>query len=116
MEVDMYDAGIQLDAEHHADESTLSIMTQVVNALCARGYTWDKSNEVYQAMYDLTVNGLRDHIEGLRLYLDVKDGNKEKLLDAVADVIVKGLKNLTDREGNLVQAVAELVVEAAKEG
>ena len=116
MEVDMYDAGIQLDAEHHADESTLSIMTQVVNALCARGYTWDKSNEVYQAMHDLTINGLRDHIEGLRLYLDVKDGNKEKLLDAVADVIVKGLKNLTDREGNLVQAVAELVVEAAKEG
>jgi hypothetical protein len=27
MKLNMYDAGIQLDAEHHADESTLSLMT-----------------------------------------------------------------------------------------
>lgn len=123
MEVSMHDSGIQLDAEHHADESTLSLMTQVVNALCARGYALDRSNEVYEALYNLTVENLRPHLEGLSQYLDAIDengepttGNKEALLDSIAGVILKGLQNLTDREGNLVQAVSEVVVQAAKEG
>lgn len=123
MEVSMHDSGIQLDAEHHADESTLSLMTQVVNALCARGYALDRSNEVYNALYNLTIENLRPHLEGLTKYLDAVnengdpiEGDKEALLDSIAGIILKGLQNLTDREGNLVQAISETVVQAAKEG
>jgi hypothetical protein len=54
----MYDAGIQLDAEHHADKSTLSMMTQVLNALAARGYSVNPADEVYQALRGLVKEAL----------------------------------------------------------
>lgn len=116
MEVSMHDSGIQLDAEHHADESTLSIMTQVVNALCARGYTLDDASEAYMALKALTEYGIGDHLKGLREMFDVADGNKETLQEAIADTIVKGLRSISDREGSLVEAVAEGIIQAAKDG
>jgi hypothetical protein len=67
-------------------------------------------------MKALTEYGLKDHLEGLRQLLDVPNGSKETLLDAVADTVIKGLMKLRGREGNLVQAVAENLVQAAREG
>jgi hypothetical protein len=59
MKLNMYDAGIQLNAEHHADNSTLSLMTQVLNALSARGYSFKEGDEVYSALRDLTKEALK---------------------------------------------------------
>lgn len=114
MEVPMFDSGIQLDAEHHADESTLSIMTQVVNALCARGYTLDEASDAYQAMYALTMDGLSEYKDALAELFNFK--NSDKLLDAVAHTLVKGLKRLTGREGNLAAAVSEQLMQDLAEG
>jgi hypothetical protein len=47
MVVDMRQGGIQLDKEHQADQSTLSLMTQVVAGAAAKGYTLDKSTGLY---------------------------------------------------------------------
>ena len=60
MTVNAFNWGIQLDAEHTADNSLLSLMTQVVNALGARGYTGEESNLVYKALHDLTEENLKD--------------------------------------------------------
>ena len=114
MEVSMHDSGIQLDAEHHADESTLSIMTQVVNALCARGYTLTDASEAYQAMCALTEHGIVDYMEGLEDMFTTNDGTS--LRNAVAKTVVKGLARLSDREGNLVEAVAETIIAEANSG
>jgi hypothetical protein len=35
--------GVQLDKEHHADGEDLSIMTQVLSACAARGYTQEQT-------------------------------------------------------------------------
>jgi hypothetical protein len=59
MKLGMYDAGIQLNAEHHADNSTLSLMTQVLNALSARGYSMTEGDEVYSALRELTKEALK---------------------------------------------------------
>jgi hypothetical protein len=66
MSISTKDAGIQLDAEHHADESTLSLMTQVVNALGARGYTAKQAQGVYKALQGLVSEALHDYTEGLK--------------------------------------------------
>jgi hypothetical protein len=52
--ISMNQSGIQLDKEHHADDSELSLMTQVVSACAALGYSWDNSNALYNALFKLT--------------------------------------------------------------
>lgn len=123
MSIKMLDAGIQLDAEHEADDSTISLMTQVVNALCARGYTLDECSDVYEAMLELTRISIEDYIEGISQYFSAVDpktgkplGDNTKLKDALARTIVKALSNTTSRDSNLLQAISETVVQTAKEG
>lgn len=108
------DIGIQLDAEHNADESTLSIMTQVVNALSSRGYTSEQAGEVYEAMFALTEAGINDYVEGFRQYMDDSDPTKFK--DAIISTIVKSIQNSTSRDGNLMQAVMDTLISDTKAG
>lgn len=108
------DIGIQLDAEHSADESTLSIMTQVVNALSSRGYTTDQAGEVYEAMFALTEAGINDYIEGFRKYIGTGDASKFK--NAIVSTIVKSIQNSTSRDGNLMQAIMDDLITATKTG
>ena len=46
----MYNSGIQLDKEHSADESELSLMTQVMSACASMGYTFERAQKVYEAL------------------------------------------------------------------
>lgn len=114
MNFDTNDIGIQLDAEHSADESTLSIMTQVVNALPSRGYTTKQAQEVYEAMYALTETGIEDYLDGFREYFTTKDPTKFK--DAIVTTIVKAIKNSSKNDGNLMQAIMDELIIASKEG
>lgn len=108
------DIGIQLDAEHTADESTLSIMTQVINALASRGYTTEQAGEVYEAMFALSEAGINDYVEGFEQYVDTKDASKFK--DAIISTIVKSIQNSTSRDGNLMQAVMDTLIEDSRAG
>lgn len=108
------DIGIQLDAEHNADESTLSIMTQVVNALSSRGYTSEQAGEVYEAMFALTEAGINDYVEGFKQYMDSSDSTKFK--DAIISTIVKSIQNSTSRDGNLMQAIMDTLITDTKAG
>lgn len=85
IEIDTHDAGIQLNAEHHADGSTLSLMTQVINALTARGYSVKEGSEVYTALKILVMDALKDY--------DSKDelGELIKRNDFVANLILRSL-------------------------
>jgi len=60
MRVKMRQGGIQLDKEHHANGSVLSLMTQVISAAAAKGYTITNSSGVYQALYNITKLGTKD--------------------------------------------------------
>jgi hypothetical protein len=58
----MYQAGIQLDKEHHADDSELSLMTQVISACAAKGYTLEAAIGLYDALRKSTEIGTKDHL------------------------------------------------------
>jgi hypothetical protein len=65
MNLNLCDAGVQLNAEHHSDESVLSMMTQVLNALGARGFTANEADDTYQALRGLTAISLSDYLDSI---------------------------------------------------
>ena len=95
MDVNLFNWGNQLNSEHHADDSLLSLMTQVVNALGARGYTQEEANIAYNTMYQLTKIQLQN----------VLSTDDEVSLNAVANIIINGLKNVTSADGDLMNAI-----------
>jgi hypothetical protein len=84
MRVKMRQGGIQLDKEHHADGSTLSLMTQVISAAAAKGYTITKSDKIYQALYNITKLGTKE----FRNELGKVTTDPEKFDIAVAHIIL----------------------------
>lgn len=114
MEVKMNNAGIQLDASHHADEANLSIMTQVISSLASRGFTAEQAQEVYDALSGLTEYGIRDYISAYSEYLE--SGDPEQFQNVITKTIVKALMNSSDKDGNIVQAVAQALLDKAAEG
>lgn len=104
MKVKMYQAGIQLDKEHHADNSELSLMTQVISAACANGYKPEVAKRLYNAIYSLTKVGTREFRNELG---NMITGDSTKFDQAVTGVIMKAMLNSTSSDGDLVQAIAQ---------
>lgn len=103
MKVRNDDSGIQLDKEHEADDATISMMTQVVNALCARGYTSKKATKVYEAINTLTNVVLSDYLKGFDKYLE--SGDTDEFKDAISKVITKTILTSKEQDGSLMSAV-----------
>lgn len=102
MRVKMYQAGIQLDKEHHADNSTLSLMTQVMSAAAAKGFTIDKSSKIYDALYKLSQIGTREFRDSLGNITSDPDQ-----FDAAASkIILDTILNSSPTDGNLIQNIA----------
>lgn len=114
MKIRMDYAGIQLNAEHSADEANLSIMTQVISAIASRGYTSDLAQEVYDALSRLAEFGIKDYIDGFNKYL--KSDNPAEFQNVIARTMVKAMMNTSERDGNMVQAVAQELIDMAREG
>lgn len=107
MQVKMYQAGIQLDKEHHADNSELSLMTQVISAACANGYSFNAAKKLYNAIYQLTKVGT---IEFRNELGDLLIGNIEKFDKAVSKIIIDAIMNSTSTDGDLVQIIAQNLI------
>jgi hypothetical protein len=63
-----------LDAEHEANKSVVSMMTQVISALADRGFTNDMAQSVYQALSSLTAHALSENLGNFEVYF--KTGNR----------------------------------------
>ena len=90
----MTNAGIQLDKEHHADGSTLSLMTQVISSACSMGYNPVQAEKLYKALYNLTMQGIKEFKEGFKEILNPPNGvlNPEaKFETAIADCMIKNM-------------------------
>jgi hypothetical protein len=95
----MTQAGIQLDKEHHADKSELSVMTQVISAACANGYSSGSAKRLYDSIYALTKAGTREFRNELG---DLLVGDETKFNQAVTGIIMKAMMNATSQDGDLV--------------
>lgn len=113
MKLNMYDAGIQLNAEHHADNSTLSLMTQVLNALSARGYSFKEGDEVYSALRDLTKEALKGFDLG---QAHIKYGDNEEIQNFIADIILRSIRTIGSTDGNLIAAISTQIKEEYAKG
>lgn len=95
--LDLGRSGTQLDKTHEAEGAHISILTQVMNALSARGYTQEKAREVYEVVHNICVNAALDFIEiadniNNSGEADIKQIQqfKQLLADTIIDRLVSG--------------------------
>lgn len=113
MTLNMYDAGIQLDAEHHADDSKLSLMTQVLNVLGARGYSSQEAEETYQALKGLTKDAIRQFDLG---QIGIQNGDSSDMQEFLADIILRSIKTVGSTDGNLIAALSSTIISEYSKG
>lgn len=103
--IDTADLGIQLNAEHEVSGSILSLMTQVVNALGARGYSQQAADAVYKSLQTITKNNLKGLLNGINN--DFNSSDHEKFKDAIAEIIINSIKKSTNTDGSIMIAIAQ---------
>ena len=74
MKIKMNQAGIQLDKEHHADDEDLSIMTQVISACAARGYTQEQQQQMLNALASLARAGINEYLDAFNEFFEAPEG------------------------------------------
>lgn len=107
MQVEVRQAGIQLDKEHQADNEDLSLMTQVISAACSMGYTKGEATNLYNALYSLSkqaTKAFRDEIG------DLLNGFSDSFNSAVTETIMKSLVNASATDGDMLQLVAKNII------
>ena len=113
----MYQGGIQLDKEHHADNSELSLMTQVMSACAAKGYTLDQSINLYKALRYSTEINLRDHVTAVQnLFTDGTEQSIDHFQEILIKSIINALGNSSKVSTNFAEIIASDLIKQAKEG
>ena len=112
----MTNAGIQLDKEHHADGSSLSLMTQVISSACSMGYSPVQAKRLYKALYNLTRQGVKKFRDSFMKLLDPTNPNPDAFEETVALCIVQKLLTSTARDGDMLRAIASDLIEKVRKG
>ena len=108
MEVFTDNFGEQLDAEHSAEGGHVSLMTQVVNALGARGYSTSEAEECYRALELLAEQSFEEAFDQLsRLSNNDSLEIREKFKTAIANIMLSSIKNTSISDGNILSAIAQ---------
>ena len=81
--------GIQLDKEHHADASDVSMPTQIIQATANKSYTSEYSKEIYNALATLTKQATNPFLEGIKEI--ITSDKPDTLVEEVTNLIVDNL-------------------------
>ncbi len=110
MQVEMWQAGIQLDKSHEAEDSYLSLMTQVISGAASKGYTLNQSSKLYQALYELTKLKTKEFRDELGVL------NPEVFDAAASNLILKHIiSNTSSTDGTLLQVIAQELIQQFKD-
>lgn len=112
--IKMYQSGIQLDKEHHADDSELSLMTQVISACAAKGYTLEAAIGLYDALRKSTEIGTRDHLDAVRELFTTGTDTSTNLQEVLMKSIINALG--TSNSENFAKVLASDLIRQAREG
>ena len=113
--IHMYQSGIQLDKEHHADEAELSLMTQVISACAARGYTIDTAIGLYDALRKSTDINIKEHLQAVQaLFTDGSEESIQNFQEVLMQSIVKAIS--TSNGNNFAKTISLDLMEQAKAG
>ena len=111
-QINMYQAGIQLDKEHEADSEEISLMTQVVSSCIARGYSSDEASEMYQALASLAKQGIKESLEAYENILQNTAqviNNKQKFRDTIVNIIVDSIIH-QDSKNSLIESIKQKLI------
>ena len=114
--IKMYQSGIQLDKEHHADDSELSLMTQVISACAAKGYTLEAAIGLYDALRKSTEIGTRDHLDAVRELFTTGTDTSTNLQEVLMKSIINALGTSQSNGGNFAEIIASDLIRQAREG
>lgn len=113
--IHMYQSGIQLDKEHHADEAELSLMTQVISACAAKGYTIDTAIGLYDALRKSTDINIKEHLQAVQaLFTDGSEESIQNFQEVLMQSIVKAIS--TSNGDNFAKTISLDLMEQAKAG
>lgn len=110
----MYQAGIQLDKEHHADDAELSLMTQVISACAAKGYTFEAAIKLYDALRKSTEVGIKEHLDAVKQF--ITSGDSTGVQEAMYEAIIHSLGTSKTNGSNFAFLVASDLIKQAREG
>lgn len=112
----MYQAGIQLDKEHHADQSELSLMTQVMSACAAKGYTIDQAIKLYNAFRSSTEYRAKEYLDAIKaLFNDGTEQSLDTFTGLIIESVLKALSNPTNKS-SFASIIATDLIKQAREG
>ena len=123
MVIDIKQAGIQLDKEHHADGSEISMFTQVISACAAKGYSLQRTKQLYKALRhytDLATKDIREAI--IEYYNNTKTVDSEELVNtdtiyaAVNKAVIKALSTSGVNETNFATLIAKDIIQDLRTG
>lgn len=103
MEIVNNDMGLQNNPMHYSDEDHISLMTQVINALSARGYSVKQTDLLYQALASLSAANNR------ALYKALEEGNYNAFLDEFERITAQTIISDNDNSNTIAGAYAELI-------
>lgn len=82
--------GIQLNADHNADESELTEFSQVIAACSAYGKNFDSVDEIYQGLAQSALEESSDELQSINEFLAANDEKaKYKLYKIIAKLILR---------------------------
>ena len=114
MNIMMAQLGIQLDKEHHADNSEVSMPTQIIQACANKGYTIEYTSQLYNSLSTLTELAIEDCMKGIEELLPGNE-NKGTLLTEVTKIIVDKLIHSQDDNAAL-DAVFDFLIKKVETG
>lgn len=90
--VQMTNVGPQLDKEHHAQNSQVSLMGQVMSSVAQTPYTRQKANNIYKGLATIVDIGLKKLLDPFNNY--IKNKRPQDILEfrnAIMDILIKSL-------------------------
>lgn len=110
MKIKMYQSGIQLDKEHHADNSDLSLMTQVISACASRGFTFKQASGLYEALRSVTEQNLQEHFNG------IISENGIEFYNILMKSLIKTLGSNVNSTSNFIEIMASDIIKQIQSG
>lgn len=95
--------GIQMDADHHADDSELTEMSQVISSLEANGYTHHIAKEAYQDLGSIVYSTMKREIDAVTEYY--KMGDSREIYNIIGKAFLKSFDDSSSNKASLAEAV-----------
>lgn len=108
MEIGTSQYGIQMDADHTADEGKMTEFSQVISSLDAGGRMHDYVSQIYETLGEVALQLSQIELDAVE---DFRNGKgKSKMYDIIGRTIINNLS------GNKEAGLAEAIIENIKKG